>query len=45
MKLSVIVPVYNEKEFVEELISRVKKVDIGNVQKEIIVIDDFSGDG
>lgn len=45
MKLSVIVPVYNEKEFVEELISRVKKVDIGNVQKEIIVIDDFSSDG
>lgn len=45
MKLSVIIPVYNEKEFVLELISRVKKVDIGNVEKEIIVIDDFSNDG
>ena len=45
MKLSIIIPVYNEEKSISELISRVKKVDIGEVEKEIIVIDDFSSDG
>jgi len=42
MKLSVIIPVYNEKDTVEKLITRVKDVDI---DKEIIVVDDASTDG
>jgi len=42
MKLSVIIPVYNEKECIEEVIKRVKKV---RVEKEIIAVDDFSTDG
>ena len=42
MKLSVVIPVYNEAATIEELISRVQKVDI---QKEIIVVDDGSTDG
>lgn len=42
MKLSVIVPVYNEEDSVEELIARVKAVP---VEKEIIAIDDHSADG
>jgi dolichol-phosphate mannosyltransferase len=45
MKLSVIIPVYNEQPTVEKLISRVKAADIGDVEKEIIVIDDLSSDG
>jgi len=45
MKLSVIIPVYNERDTVEKLISEVKKADIGDVEKEIIVVDDFSSDG
>jgi glycosyltransferase involved in cell wall biosynthesis len=45
MKLSVIIPVYNEYKTVEEMVSRVKKANIGDVEKEIIVVDDFSGDG
>ncbi len=41
-KLSVVIPVYNEINFIEEIISRVKRV---NIPKEIIVVDDFSTDG
>ena len=42
MKLSVILPVYNEKSTISEVIDRVKAVDI---PKEIIVVDDGSRDG
>lgn len=43
--LSVIIPVYNEKDTVEEIISKVKSVNLENIEKEIIVIDDGSNDG
>lgn len=42
MKLSVIIPVYNEAAGVEKIINVVKSVP---VDKEIIVVDDFSTDG
>lgn len=42
MKLSVVIPVYNEAATVAELIGRVQSVD---VPKEIIVVDDGSADG
>lgn len=42
MKLSVVIPVYNEKRTIEEILKRVKAVDI---EKEIIVVDDGSTDG
>ena len=45
MKLSVIIPVYNERHTVEKLVSLVKNADIGDVEKEIILVDDFSEDG
>ena len=41
MKISVIIPVYNEERYVEEIISRVHIV---NIEKEIIVVDDGSND-
>ena len=44
MKLSVIIPVYNEKNTIEEIIHRVLNVEIG-LEKEIIVVDDYSQDG
>lgn len=44
-KLSVIIPAYNEKETISELISRVQAVDIGSLEKEIVVVDDGSKDG
>ena len=45
MKLSIIIPVYNEKNTIKEIISRVEKADIGNLEKEIILVDDCSVDG
>ena len=42
MKLSVLVPVYNEKGTIEQILKRIKSVDI---DKEIIVVDDGSTDG
>ena len=44
-KLSVIIPVYNEKDTVKDLIDRVKAVDLKGLEKEIIVVDDGSKDG
>lgn len=42
MLLSVIIPVYNEKRTIGEIIKQVKQVEI---DKEIIVVDDASTDG
>ena len=42
MKVSVVIPVYNEIDTIEEILARVDKVAI---KKEIIVIDDLSIDG
>ncbi len=42
MKISVIIPVYNEVHTIGEILSRVLKVDL---PKEVIVVDDFSTDG
>src|SRR5262249_40466011 len=42
MKLSVIVPVYNEKQTVIQILQRIEK---SPFEKEIIVVDDFSTDG
>ncbi len=42
MKLSVVIPVYNEKNTILELLRRVRAVDL---PKEIILVDDFSTDG
>ncbi|MEK7520152.1 MAG: glycosyltransferase family 2 protein [Patescibacteria group bacterium] len=43
--LSVIIPAYNEKNTIGEIIRRVQSVDIGELTKEIIVVDDGSTDG
>ena len=42
MKLSVVIPVYNEVSTVEQLVMRVKRVPI---DKQIIIVDDGSTDG
>ncbi len=45
MKLSIIIPAYNEKNTIEEIIRRIKAVSLNGVEKEIIVVDDGSKDG
>jgi glycosyltransferase involved in cell wall biosynthesis len=42
-KLSIIIPVYNEKNTIEKVLDKITK--ITDVKKEIIVVDDFSDDG
>ena len=42
MKLSIVVPIYNEKETLHKILSRVEATE---VDKEILLIDDFSTDG
>jgi dolichol-phosphate mannosyltransferase len=44
MKLSIIVPVYNEEKTIEEVLKRLKKEEIPGVEKEIVVVDDGSKD-
>ena len=44
MKLSVIIPVYNEIHTLDTILGKVIKV-LPEVQKEIILVDDFSSDG
>jgi glycosyltransferase involved in cell wall biosynthesis len=44
MKLTVVIPVFNEKSTILEIIRRVEEVPL-SLEKEIVVVDDFSGDG
>lgn len=44
-KLSIIIPIYNEKDTILEILEKVEKVDVGNMEKEIILVDDYSTDG
>ena len=46
MNLSVIIPVFNEKATLDEIISRVRSVRLEGIKlKEIIIVDDDSTDG
>ncbi len=44
-KLSIIIPAYNEKGTIREIIGKIEQVNLGAVDKEIIVVDDGSKDG
>jgi glycosyltransferase involved in cell wall biosynthesis len=43
MLVSIIIPCFNEKEYIEEIVKRILKQD--SIDKEIIIIDDGSTDG
>ena len=43
MLISIIIPCFNEKKYIEEIIKRV--LDQNNINKEIIIVDDGSTDG
>jgi glycosyltransferase involved in cell wall biosynthesis len=46
LKLSIIIPVYNEKDYIEKVIKMVHDVKLNYpVEKEVIVVDDGSNDG
>jgi len=44
-KLSIIIPCYNEKNTIREILAEVVVVDLGSTKKEIIIVDDGSTDG
>lgn len=45
MKLSIVIPVYNEKDTLETILERVEAVDLGDTEKEFVLVDDASTDG
>lgn len=45
MKLSIIVPVYNEQRTINQVIERVLAVDLGEIEREVIIANDGSQDG
>ena len=45
MKLSIIIPVYNEEQTIAEVIDRVWAVDLGDLEREVIIANDGSSDG
>ncbi|MCK4268180.1 MAG: glycosyltransferase family 2 protein [Actinomycetia bacterium] len=45
MKLSIVIPVFNEKNTIKEILRQVRAVDLGDIDKEIVVVDDCSTDG
>tara|TARA_Y100000310_G_scaffold202413_1_gene202578 strand:+ start:16045 stop:16746 length:702 start_codon:yes stop_codon:yes gene_type:complete len=45
MKLSILIPVYNEVNTINKLLKNIENVNLKNIEKEIILIDDYSTDG
>jgi glycosyltransferase involved in cell wall biosynthesis len=45
MKLSVVMPAYNEQATIRTIVARVLAVDLGSVEKELVIVDDGSKDG
>ncbi|OFW59222.1 MAG: glycosyl transferase [Candidatus Solincola sediminis] len=45
MKLSIVMPVYNERNTIKEILRRVRQVDLGDLEREIVIVDDYSQDG
>jgi glycosyltransferase involved in cell wall biosynthesis len=43
--LSILMPVYNEAKTIHEIIKRIEAADLGEVRKELIIVDDASKDG
>jgi glycosyltransferase involved in cell wall biosynthesis len=45
MKLSIIMPVYNERQTIREIVRRVLAADLPTLDRELLIIDDGSTDG
>ncbi|MGE0043478.1 MAG: glycosyltransferase family 2 protein [Vicinamibacterales bacterium] len=45
MKLSVVMPCYNERATIATILDRVLAVDLGPIEREVIIVDDGSTDG
>ncbi|MFA5133270.1 MAG: glycosyltransferase family 2 protein [Patescibacteria group bacterium] len=45
MKLSVIIPVFNEKNTILQILEKVLSASLAGIEKEVVIVDDFSTDG
>ncbi len=45
VKLSIIMPAFNEKRTIREIVARVLAVDLPGIEKELVIVDDGSSDG
>ena len=45
VRVSIIIPVYNEEQTIREIVERVLAVPLDGVEKEIIIANDGSSDG
>ena len=45
MKLSVLIPAYNERHTILQIVAAVLPVPIGDIEKEVVIVDDGSTDG
>ncbi|MEO6323353.1 MAG: bifunctional glycosyltransferase/class I SAM-dependent methyltransferase [Thermoanaerobaculia bacterium] len=45
MKISIVMPAYNEIKTIREIVARVLRVDLGDIERELVIVDDGSLDG
>jgi glycosyltransferase involved in cell wall biosynthesis len=45
MKVSVVMPCYNEIRTIDQIIQKILSLDLGEIEKEIVIVDDGSKDG
>ncbi len=45
MRLTIVIPVYNERDTILKILDAVDGVEVPGVEKEIIIVDDYSTDG
>ncbi len=45
MKLSIVMPAFNERRTIREILAQVLAVDLGDLEREIVIVDDGSTDG
>jgi glycosyltransferase involved in cell wall biosynthesis len=45
MRLSIVIPVYNERATIEQIVALVHRAEVAGVEKEIVCVDDCSRDG
>jgi glycosyltransferase involved in cell wall biosynthesis len=45
MKLSIIMPVYNERQTIREIVRRVLATELSTLERELVIVDDGSTDG
>ncbi|NUM25917.1 MAG: glycosyltransferase family 2 protein [Candidatus Buchananbacteria bacterium] len=43
--LSIVIPVYNEKKYIAEILNKVDRLEITGLDKEVVIVDDGSTDG